>query len=154
IPLLVDHFLAKFAALYKKPLAGIEPHALKRLLALPWPGNVRQLENLLAQAAVLAEGDMLSERELFPNDGLNHSRGAVPTYEPGLSRQEVERRHIQRTLQKVGGNKTQAARLLKISLRGLQYKLKQYPLPDSSLSRDPTRTARAARSPSSRLKAS
>src|SRR5207245_3891570 len=43
IPLLVDHFLAKFARLYDKPLAGVEQHDLKRLVALPWPGNIRQL---------------------------------------------------------------------------------------------------------------
>jgi DNA-binding NtrC family response regulator len=127
IPLLVDHFLAKFAALYKKPLTGIEPHALKRLVALPWPGNVRQLENLLAQATVLAEGDVLTERDLFSADGSANPRIALAaTYEPGLSLREVERRHILRTLQKVRGNRTAAAQLLEISLRGLQYKLKHY----------------------------
>jgi transcriptional regulator with PAS, ATPase and Fis domain len=154
IPLLVEHFLAKFGALYKKRLAGVEPRALKRLLALRWPGNVRQLENLVAQAAVLAEGNVLTESDLFANDALYRTRGTVPTYEPGLALQEVERRHILRTLEKVGGNKPEAARLLKISLRGLQYKLKKYPLPESSLSRDPTGTARPARSRSSQLKAS
>jgi DNA-binding NtrC family response regulator len=127
IPLLVEHFLAKSAALYKKPLAGVEPQALKRLVAAPWPGNVRQLENLLAQAAVLTEGDVLTERDLFAHHGSSTRRTAqAATYELGLSLREVERRHILRTLQKVRGNRSAAARLLEISLRGLQYKLKHY----------------------------
>jgi DNA-binding NtrC family response regulator len=127
IPLLVDHFVRKFAALYNKRLVGVESRALMRLVALPWPGNVRQLENLLEQAAVLAEGDVLTERDLFANDGVARASIAVTaTYEPGLPLREVERRHILRTLQKVGGNRTEAARLLQISVRGLQYKLKQY----------------------------
>ena len=128
IPLLVDHFVGKFAALYNKRLVGVEPRALLRLVALPWPGNVRQLENLLEQAAVLAEGDVLTERDLFAYEGVVSApvASAATTYEPGLSLREVERRHILRTLQKVGGNRTEAARLLQISVRGLQYKLKQY----------------------------
>jgi DNA-binding NtrC family response regulator len=128
IPLLVDHFLAKFAALYNKPLAGIQPHALKRLIGLPWPGNVRQLENVVEQAVVLAEGGALTEGDLFDSDGSTGARiSAGASYEPGLSLREVERRHILRTLQKVRGNRREAARLLEISVRGLHYKLKQYP---------------------------
>jgi len=128
IPLLVDHFLRKFAALYNKPLAGIQPNALKRLVALPWPGNVRQLENVVEQAVVLAEGEVLAEPDLFGASGSAGARTpAAASYEPGLSLHEVERRHILRTLQKVHGNRREAARLLEISIRGLHYKLKQYP---------------------------
>jgi DNA-binding NtrC family response regulator len=122
IPLLVDHFLAKFAALYNKPLAGIQPNALKRLVALPWPGNVRQLENVVEQAVVLAEGEVLAEPDLFGANGSAAARTpAAASYEPGLSLHEVERRHILRTLQKVHGNRREAARLLEISIRGLHY---------------------------------
>ena len=101
-----------------------------------WPGNVRQLENVLEQAAVLADGDVLTERELFTQDGVvDPSLGAAATYEPGLPLREVERRHILRTLQKVKGNRTEAARLLRISLRSLQYKLKDY-VADPNASRE------------------
>jgi DNA-binding NtrC family response regulator len=128
IPLLVDYFLKKFAVLYGKPVAGVDAKGLKRLVELPWPGNVRQLENFLEQAVVLADGEVLTERELFANDGA--AEPSVPvnaaTYEPGLPLREVERRHILRTLQKVGGNRTEAARQLGISVRCLQYKLKEY----------------------------
>jgi Nif-specific regulatory protein len=136
IPMLVNHFLGKFASLYDKRLAGVEPRALTRLVGLPWPGNVRQLENMLEQATVLAEGDVLTERDLFAQEGS--ATAPIPpaaSYEPGLPLREVERRHILRTLQKVGGNRTEAARLLQISVRGLQYKLKQY-LAKSSPSRE------------------
>ena len=127
IPLLVEHFLEKFSRLYNKALTSVDPRALRRLMTLPWPGNVRQLENVLEQAAVLAEDDVLTERDLFTQAGLvDPSPIAAPTYEPGLPLREVERRHILRTLQKVKGNRTEAARLLQISLRGLQYKLKDY----------------------------
>ena len=127
IPLLVEHFLAKFSQLYTKPLTGVDPRALRRLMALPWPGNVRQLENVLEQATVLADSDILTERDLFTQESLvDWPLNAAPTYEPGLPLREVERRHILRTLQKVRGNRTEAARLLRISLRGLQYKLKDY----------------------------
>jgi DNA-binding NtrC family response regulator len=125
---LVDHFLKKFATLYGKPIRKVEPAAMQRMLALRWPGNVRQLENFLEQAVVLAEGDTLTERDLFTGDLSVSSptlRNAT-TYEPGLPLREVERRHILHTLQKADGNRTEAARLLGISVRCLQYKLKEY----------------------------
>ena len=129
IPLLIDHFLAKFSRSYRKAIDAVEPRALKRLVALPWPGNVRQLENFIEQAVVLADGNVLTERDLFTHD--HPTTGPVPAggagiFEPGLPLREVERRHILRTLQKVGGNRTEAARQLQISVRCLQYKLKEY----------------------------
>ncbi len=137
---LVDHFLKKFTALYGKPIRRVEPAAMKRLLALRWPGNVRQLENFLEQAVVLAEGDTLSERDLFTGDHAvtPPAPGKGTTYEPGLPLREVERRHILHTLQKVGGNRTEAARLLGVSLRCLQYKLKEY-VRDADLPNDASR---------------
>ena len=128
IPLLVDHFLGKFTRSYNKRLGEVEPRALKRLTTLPWPGNVRQLENFIEQAVVLAEGDVLTERDLFTHEHVAEAPAPVLSgmYEPGLPLREVERRHILRTLQKVGGNRTEAARQLQISVRCLQYKLKEY----------------------------
>ena len=128
IPLLVEHFLAKFARGYNKPLGDVEGRALKRLTALPWPGNIRQLENFIEQAVVLADGDVLTERDLFSHDPATVAPAPVlsGSYEPGMPLREVERRHILRTLQKVGGNRTEAARQLQISVRCLQYKLKEY----------------------------
>jgi two-component system NtrC family response regulator/two-component system response regulator HydG len=141
IPLLVEHFLERYSAAYKKPIRGVQPSAMERMMALPWPGNIRQLENFLAQAVVLVEGDMLTERDLFLDDAPSVIAPA-PTaqFEPGLPLREVERRHILRTLQRVHGNRTEAAKLLGISVRCLQYKLKAYaqagdtptPIPEAS----------------------
>jgi len=128
IPLLVQHFLERYSTAYKKPIRGVQPSALQRVMALPWPGNVRQLENFLAQAVVLVEGDVLSERDLFvdePSSALAGTSLGVQL-EPGLPLREVERRYILRTLQRVHGNRTEAAKLLGISVRCLQYKLKAY----------------------------
>jgi DNA-binding NtrC family response regulator len=127
IPLLVEHFLARYSAAYKKPIRGVQPSAMERMQALPWPGNVRQLENFLAQAVVLVEGDMLTERDLFVDDLASaHAAAPTTTFEADLPLREVERRHILRALQRAHGNRTEAAKGLGISVRCLQYKLKAY----------------------------
>jgi two-component system NtrC family response regulator len=127
IGLLIEHFLDKYSKAYKKPIRSIEPAALQRLLTFAWPGNVRQLENFLAQAVVLAEGDVLTQRDLFLDEPAVPVDGASALLvEPGLPLREVERRYILRTLERVRGNRTEAARLLGISVRCLQYKLKAY----------------------------
>jgi len=127
IPLLVEHFLARYASAYKKPIRGVQPSAMERMMSLPWPGNIRQLENFLAQAVVLVEGDMLTERDLFVEEPpVVSAPGPSAEFEPGLPLREVERLHILRTLHRVRGNRTEAAKLLGISVRCLQYKLKAY----------------------------
>ena len=131
IPRLVEHFLQRFASLYGKRVTRVAPATLKRMMALPWPGNIRQLENFLEQAVVLAEAETLTDRDLFAGElsnGVAPAAAALPSglFEAGLPLSEVERRHILRTLHKVHGNRTEAARLLQISVRCLQYKLKAY----------------------------
>ena len=128
IPMLVEHFLARYSAAYKKPIRGVQPSAMERMMALPWPGNIRQLENFLAQAVVLVEGDMLTERDLFVEEAPSvvGTPSSALQLEPGLPLREVERRYILRTLQRAQGNRTEAAKFLGISVRCLQYKLKAY----------------------------
>jgi DNA-binding NtrC family response regulator len=128
IPLLVDHFIDKFAARYQKSIRGVTPSAMDRIVSSPWPGNVRQLQNFIEQAVVLSEGDVLKERDLFVTDTPAPRSASAPglQIEPGLSLREVERRYILTTLERVRGSRTQAAKALGISLRALQYKLKAY----------------------------
>jgi two-component system response regulator AtoC len=128
IPMLVEHFVARYSAAYRKPMRGVQPSAMERMMALPWPGNVRQLENFVAQAIVLAEGDMLTERDLFVTDvpTLTSIPPDTLQLEPDLPLRELERRYILRTLQRAQGNRTEAAKLLGISRRALQYKLGTY----------------------------
>jgi DNA-binding NtrC family response regulator len=130
IPMLVEHFVARYSAAYKKPVRGVERSAVERIIHMPWPGNVRQLENFLAQAVVLVEGDMLTERDLFVEDAPTFTSIPARTLqlEPDLPLREVERRYILRTLQRAQGNRTEAAKLLGISRRALQRKLKAYAL--------------------------
>jgi len=105
---------------------------MEALMAYSWPGNVRQLENWIEQAVVLADGDIL-DLEHFPSV-LREGRGAaVPQTLSGLTLRELERWYILDTLQKTRWNRSKAARLLGISLRGLQYKLKRYAAEDGTL---------------------
>ena len=127
IPALAEHFLRKVSAAHRKPAPRLTAQALELLTSYDWPGNVRQLENCIEQAVVLCDGDIVDVDalplvETTPNRGETHG----PRMPVGLTLREVEQEYIQRTLHAVGGNRTRAARLLGISLRCLQYKLKSY----------------------------
>lgn len=128
IGLLVDHFLRKFAAAHHKRVPRLTPRALGLLLGAEWPGNVRQLENCIEQAVVLSEHDTIDVDVLPLGEPADKRVGdaARPGLPAGLTLRELEQQYILQTLDGVGGNRTQAARLLGISLRCLQYKLKAY----------------------------
>jgi DNA-binding NtrC family response regulator len=125
IQALIEHFLTKFCTACQKRVR-IAPSTFKKLLAYSWPGNVRQLENAIEQAVVMAEGDILGDSDFVLDDTLEHDDGAPPSFEGGVQLREVERQHILRTLEMVRGNRTAAAKVLGVSLRCLQYKLKSY----------------------------
>jgi DNA-binding NtrC family response regulator len=127
IPVLVDHFIQRFNRNNKKQVRGISPRAMGMLLRHHWPGNVRELENCIERAAVMADKDIVDVRALgqilrpFGPGGTLSSSNEVPG--PGRLK-EAERDLILRALQSVQGNRTRAAELLGISLRGLHYKLR------------------------------
>jgi transcriptional regulator with PAS, ATPase and Fis domain len=125
LPLLVAHFLRSFAEKYGKPIAGISGRAMVRLTEYVWPGNVRELENCLEQAVLLAEGRLLDVAH-FPSLGRGRSSPPGTPARAGQLLREVEKRHIFETLRQVGGNRSKAAKILGISVRGLQYKLGRY----------------------------
>ncbi|MBI4169569.1 MAG: sigma-54-dependent Fis family transcriptional regulator [Acidobacteria bacterium] len=135
IPVLVDFFLLKHAHRLGRPAPRISPGALEALMGLPWPGNVRQLENaieravLLAQEPVLAESDfgLASEAPMQKGSG----RARTPARQAAI---EAERRVIRAALENVAGNVTRAAALLGLSRRGLQLKMKEFGLRQPSLS--------------------
>jgi two-component system, NtrC family, response regulator AtoC len=127
IGLLVEHFVRKFAGAHHKRVPRLTGRATELLLGAEWPGNVRQLENCIEQAVVLSENDVIDVDVLPLAESGKHvvepARAALPS---GMTLRDLEQQYILQTLDGVGGNRTQAARLLGISLRCLQYKLKAY----------------------------
>jgi two-component system response regulator AtoC len=138
IPLLAAHFVHKLAGKLgiSAPL-GIEPEAVRHLQAYRWPGNVREIENVIERAMVLSQGQMIGIRHL-PQEIANTLMPTQPevevlnlsenlssfALEPAV--EKLERHYIGRALEQCGGNKTKAARLLEVSERTLWYKLKKY----------------------------
>jgi two-component system response regulator AtoC len=141
IPLLVEHFLGKFNDRLKKHVAGVEPDALDILASYPWPGNIRELENVVERAVLFCDGPKLRAQDLPPE-----TRGALASTqapvtdadleaalasEGGLKEHvkvamsRLERELVGRALAQTNGNVTHAARLLKISRKGLQLKMKE-----------------------------
>jgi two-component system response regulator AtoC len=131
IPLLVEHFIAKHAARHGLQRVACAPETLRALLCYHWPGNVRELENAIERALVICEGDMLTT-ECLPGSVLRRPRKplveGLPADSLSLKKAEevVERELIRRALEQTSGNRTQAAKLLEISLRSLLYKIKEY----------------------------
>jgi len=127
IALLAEHFLRKFSAAHRKPVPRLLSSALNLLETYDWPGNVRQLENCLEQAVVLCENDRIDVSDLLLGVDASKERSGKQAELPfGLTLQELEHRYILQTLARAGNNRTQTAKLLGISLRSLQYKLKAY----------------------------
>ena len=126
IPLLVEHLIAKFNRNNLKQIRGVSGRSMAELLRYAWPGNIRELENVIEQAAVMAEGDLLEITDLaafLQRGGSGGVAEEVITWPRSLK--EAERELILKTLQNVQGNRTRAAELLRISLRGLHYKLRE-----------------------------
>ncbi len=113
IPLLVRHFVEKFAAEYRKPIAGLARRAQLRMAAYPWPGNVRELENVIGNACMMGDDNLIDIGDL-PERFRERFAGEVSADDTLLSLEEVQRRHILRVLEGVGGNKARAAEVLGI----------------------------------------
>ena len=132
IPDLTHHFLGRLRERLSLNVETVSPAAMKVLLAYPWPGNIRELENVLEQALVLTDGDALDEASLserltstdlaiepsFGSDDLSVKRRSA----------ELERQLIKRALERTGGNRSKAAGLLELSPRALRYKIQDYRL--------------------------
>lgn len=121
LPLLMRHFLEHFSAQYKKPLRGITRRAQAVLARYSWPGNVRELENVLGNACMMAEGDTIDVRDL-PERRRNPLPQDVAEEQGLFSLDEIQRRHARRVVQRIGGNKVEAAKVLGIS-RATLYRL-------------------------------
>ncbi len=127
IPLLVDFFCRRYGRQFGKPSFGCSAAALELLSRHAWPGNVRELENTIQRAVALSTGAQIEPSDL----GLAGigARSESPL-SAGVTVREMERQLISRTLQETRGNRTQAARILGISLRTLRNKLNEFGLQD------------------------
>jgi two-component system response regulator PilR (NtrC family) len=131
LPLLVDHFVRKFSAEHGRPVTSATPEVMSALMTYHFPGNVRELENMIERAVTLATSDQLA-LDAFPS--LAGLRGAEPSPnaidhlpDDGLDLEhhleDYERTILIKALEKTGGNRTEAARLLHVSFRSMRYRL-------------------------------
>jgi transcriptional regulator with PAS, ATPase and Fis domain len=124
IPLLAQHFLLKFASRMKKPVTRISSEVMSLLMDYPFPGNVRELENLIERGTAMTQGDTIEASHLPQSirkaGALSVSKidGRLPTLE------EREKTYISRVLDEVNGNQTVAAQILGINRASLWRKLK------------------------------
>jgi DNA-binding NtrC family response regulator len=114
LPLLERYFVEKFAAEYKRPIAGLIRRAQTRLATYPWPGNIRELENVIANACMMADGTLIDINDL-PERFRGSLTAEALVDDKFLSLEEVQRRHVMRVLEGVGGNKVRAAEILGIA---------------------------------------
>jgi DNA-binding NtrC family response regulator len=129
IPILAEHFLKEITANKHTAPRRISPEVMRRFMTYRWPGNVRELRNTLESMMVLAEGEVLTERDLPDRIAASAQEMPSPKEIPtGLTMEELEKLAITKALDQCGGNRTHAANKLGISVRTLQRKLRQYEL--------------------------
>ena len=129
VPLLVEHFAKEFAEKYGKRIKRISPKFVSYLSSLPFKGNVRELRNIVEREVILMEGEVLgagyegsvqrSEGVTIPPEGVN-LKSII---------EETEKKYIFAALEKAGGKKTEAAKLLGLTLREFRYRLSKYEPP-------------------------
>jgi DNA-binding NtrC family response regulator len=128
IPLLIEAFLVRFCAKHRRRQKRLAPEAMRLCQRFPWPGNIRQLRNVVERLVVTAPGAVV-EIEDLPDELRAHERAqtSVPI-RAGMTLEQAEKLLIAQTLLHATSNRAEAARLLGISRRALQYKLKRYGL--------------------------
>ena len=128
IPLLIESFLEHFTSKHQRRRKKLSAEALQLCQRFPWPGNVRQLRNMIERLVLTVKNATIEMNDL-PDFLRVHDQSATTfAIRPGMSLAEVEKLLIRQTLTHITANREEAAKLLGISRRSLQYKLKQYGL--------------------------
>ena len=125
IPLLANHFCQLFCAENEKNLMTITDKAMRQLMAMDWPGNVRQLQNVIERAVILNRGDEIQENIFGLSDEME-STEKTANLDSDMTLRDMERELILRKLTRTRGNRTIAAQELGISVRTLRNKLNIY----------------------------
>ncbi len=127
IPALVNHFIELQAAAQQKEITGVTPGTLSALFAYEWPGNVRELSDVVERAVGAARGHEITAEDLAPVlHGGRPEESTASALIPGATLFEIEREAILRTLDQCGGSTARAADVLGVSIRKIQYRLKEY----------------------------
>ncbi|MBN2178484.1 MAG: sigma-54-dependent Fis family transcriptional regulator [Deltaproteobacteria bacterium] len=132
IPSLIQHFIESFSSENKKEIRGVSSEAMDLLLKYDYPGNVRELENVIERAAVIARDPVISLRDLPFKEVTSHHGYSVSAEGTTMkdSIETLEFQLIEQALSDAGHNQTRAADILGISERTLRYKMKKYGLKD------------------------
>lgn len=127
IPLLVEHFIGEISLKEGRPPRQVSPEAMELLEGHPWPGNVRELQNVIERACTIEVHDTITEEVLRPwlQNGVNDD--SVESV--GMTLREMERKLIECTFARCNGNRERTAQILKIGLRTLSGKLREYGYP-------------------------
>jgi len=133
IPILAEHFVRKFSAEMGRKIRGITPEAMAQLCKHDYPGNVRELENIMERAVALCTTASI-DVEALPDLGLGNvaaeGEGLMDLPEEGMSLDDymgdIEQRYLKLALERTGGNRTEAASLLQLTLRSLRYRLAKF----------------------------
>lgn len=137
IPLLIEHFLNTYNDKNGRNLLGFHPRALDAIMRYSWPGNIRELENVVERSVILSKDDYVPFSELPEAirgaSGDQLSEQAREGIRPGMTIREMEKELIIKTLEDNDGNRTRAARVLGITRRTLQHKIKEYDLESHSI---------------------
>ena len=128
IGLLIDNFLVKYSKKNKKDIKGITPQSAKLLDNYDWPGNIRELENAIERAVVMARNEYIEPSDLPSNINVNTKKSRKETFRipSGATMKEIEKKVIIETLQTTNGSKSKAAKILGISTRKIEYKIKEW----------------------------
>lgn len=127
---LIDHFLNRFSSENNRKIEGVASRARDLLMKYDYPGNVRELENILERAVVIARGDHIETADLPFSEGDTHGAG-IQNWNRGTLKEAMaflEQEMVQNAMAETGNHQTRAARILGLSERMLRYKLKKYNL--------------------------
>ncbi len=154
VPLLASHFLERCAREHDRAFRGFAPDALRALDAYPFPGNVRELENIVERAVALSMGTTIGLGDL-PREVSGAASVPTPSFlqipEEGLAIDDVigelERRLLVQALERTGGVRTAAAKLLGITFRSFRYRLRKYAMDEGDDDDSPSSTTMAVAEP-------